>query len=239
MKNGDKPLLIGITSDYEPEETGRQARFFLKEAYVRYISDSGAVPIILPSTLDFPVDFWSMLDGLVLSGSGLDISPDYYGQERTFWNNTLMSDRRVRTEIGLLKLFEEIQKPVLGICGGFQMMNVYRKGTLIEDLPTSGRSDINHQESSHALQMTGDLDWLPGETPPVNSFHHQGLDRLGEHLAIFARSADGIAEGIIDPRLPFFLGVQWHPERQTDHPLSRKILERFLETASRQADPEA
>ena len=118
-------------------------------------------------------------------------------------------------------------------------MNVYRKGTLIEDLPTSGRSDINHQESSHALQMTGDLDWLPRETPPVNSFHHQGLDRIGERLAIFARSADGIAEGIIDPRLPFFLGVQWHPERQTDHPLSRKILERFLETASRQADPEA
>ena len=237
MKKGDRPLLIGITSDYEPEKTGHHARFFLKEAYVRYISDSGAVPIILPSTLDLPVEVWSMLDGLVLSGSGLDISPDSYGQVRTFWANTLMSDRRVKTEMALLKLFEEIRKPVLGICGGFQMMNVYRNGTLLEDLPTSGRSKIEHQESRHALQLAKEPGWLPEEVPPVNSFHHQGLDRIGEDLEIFARSPDGIIEGIIDSRLPFFLGVQWHPERQTDHPLSRIILERFLETASGEAGP--
>ena len=237
MKKGNKPLLIGITSDYEQEKTGYHARFFLKEAYARYISDAGAVPIILPSTLDLPINVWSILDGLVLSGSGLDISPDYYGQKRTFWKNTLMSDRRVKTEMDLLKYFEDQQKPVLGICGGFQMMNVYRKGTLLEDLPSSGRSVIEHQESSHALEFDKVPVWLPRDVPPVNSFHHQGIDRLGEGLEIFARSPDGVAEGIIDPRLPFFLGVQWHPERQTDHPLSQKIREKFLETASDKAGP--
>ena len=141
--------------------------------------------------------------------------------------------------MALLKIFEENQKPVLGICGGFQMMNVYRGGTLVEDLPTSGRSAIEHREGTHPLYLTKGPGWLPEETPPVNSFHHQVLDRLGDHLEIFARSPDGIAEGIIDPRLPFFLGVQWHPERQADHPLSRKLLGQFLETASRQAGREA
>lgn len=196
------------------------------------------MPIILPSTLNLPVDVWSILDGLVLSGSGLDISPDCYGQKRTFWKNTLMSDQRVKTEMDLLKFFEDQRKPVLGICGGFQMMNVYRKGTLLEDLPTSGRPVIEHQESSHALEIEKEPVWLPRDVPPVNSFHHQGIDRLGEDLEIFARSPDGVAEGIIDRRLPFFLGVQWHPERQTDHPLSQKIREKFLETASEKAGPE-
>lgn len=239
MKNGEKPLLIGITSDFEPEETGRHARFFLKEPYVRYISSAGAIPLIIPSTVSVPVEAWGFLDGLILSGSGLDISPDHYGQDRTFWENTLMAEDRVRTEIGLLKLFEKNRKPVFGICGGFQMINVYRGGTLIEDLPSSRRSSIEHREGTHPIALTGGIDWIPSGVPPVNSFHHQGIDRLGDRLIPFAQTPDHMVEGFIDPELPFFAGVQWHPERQEEHPLSRILLSRFLETASRMADREA
>lgn len=238
MMRGKQKPLIGITSDYEPSEAGRHARYFLKESYVNYVSSSGAIPVIIPFSIHCEISSWSFLDGLIVSGSGPDIDPLQYGRERTFWKNTLISDQRVALEIGLLDLFERLRKPVLGICGGFQLMNVYRGGTLIQDLSSEKHTSMDHTSGDHPILLEHSISWLPRETPPVNSFHHQAVATTGKGLVPFARSPDGILEGFTDPSYPFFLGTQWHPERQTDHPLSRKILERFLLTAQSRSDRE-
>ncbi|MHB1286496.1 MAG: gamma-glutamyl-gamma-aminobutyrate hydrolase family protein [Leptospirales bacterium] len=238
MKSGKKNLLIGITSDFEPAETGRHARYFLKEAYVDYLASAGAIPVIIPFSSHVNISSWSFLDGLILSGSGPDVDPRRYGRERTFWKNTLISDERFALETGLLSLFERLQKPVLGICGGFQTMNIYRGGTLFQDLTTENPTPLEHTSGEHPILLEQSIDWIPRETPPVNTFHHQGVEHLGKNLVPFARCPDGLLEGFSDPSHPFFLGIQWHPERQTEHPLSRLLMTRFLETARDPGDRE-
>ena len=238
MKSDKKKLLIGITSDFEPAETGRHARYFLKEAYVDYVASAGALPVIIPFSSHVGISSWSFLDGLLLSGSGPDIDPRLYGRKRTFWKNTIMPDERVALETGLLTLFERLQKPVLGICGGFQTMNVHRGGTLVQDLASENPSLPEHASGEHPILLEQPIGWIPRESPPVNTFHHQGVEDLGKGLVPFARSPDGLIEGFTDPSHPFFLGIQWHPERQTDHPLSRLFLKHFLKAAQSLADRE-
>lgn len=238
-------LLIGITTDYALAEPGRDARFFLKSSYVNYFLNGGAQVVLLPFSRFFDPEAWTFLDGIVLSGSGPDIPPHFYGTSQKFFPGTWMVEDRVNFEFSLLGLCESIRMPVLGICGGFQTMNVYRGGSLIQDIPTMTRSPVNHQESEHPVDIR--LPWPegekvdkssgPSEESPVremkvNSFHHQGIDRVGSNLDILAVSKeDQLVEGFHDPRHPFFAGVQWHPERMPEEdPLSQSLRKAFLES---------
>lgn len=228
--SADRRPVIGITADFE-SPAGTHPRFFLKEPYVRYVADAGAVPVILPFPGPGDPDDWSFLDGIVLSGSGPDITPERYGRTRTFFGNTLMDPRRLDLEMDILARFESSGKPILGICGGFQMMNVFRGGTLVEDLDSTGPGRIDHRKGEHPLAFLDRVPGLPSDSPPVNSFHHQGIDDLGRGLVAFARTGDRVIEGIWDPSLPYFVGVQWHPERQPSHPLAKALIDRFVKAA--------
>ncbi|RYZ68229.1 MAG: gamma-glutamyl-gamma-aminobutyrate hydrolase family protein [Proteobacteria bacterium] len=165
-------------------------------------------------------DYCAAFDGLILQG-GADLDPQVYGQDRTHARGPI-DVTRDRFELELLRAFTAGHKPVLGVCRGMQLINVAFGGTLHQDLQDDGATTEEHyraelyDEHSHAIEFVPDgwLSKLYGgpATGKVNSIHHQGVDRLGEELLVEARAPDGVIECVRHARLPFVVGVQWHPE---------------------------
>lgn len=154
-------------------------------------------------------------DGLLLCG-GEDIACELFGQPDRGSNPP---DRvRDRAELALFHAFYRAGRPILGICRGMQLINVALGGTLIQDLPQPcrvfhvwDREDKVHPVSGREGSL---LHRLYGPLFPVNSAHHQGVDRLGEGLRAVAWSEGGVVEAIDLPGYPL-LGVQFHPERMS------------------------
>ncbi len=231
-----RPLLIGITTDYEPSESDRGARFFLKESYVTYFSTPHSMVLLLPFSATADPDELDFLDGFVLSGSGPDIPPSFYGEEQRVFPGDWMDPRRVNLELSILSWAEKAGAPLFGICGGFQTMNVSRGGSLIQDLPMEGPGPIRHQGSTHKAVFSGFLKDLSGRgEATVNSFHHQGVKRVGAGLEVIGVSTeDNLVEAFRDPSHPFLLGVQWHPERMPpEDPVSRILRDSFFDACQR------
>lgn len=168
----------------------------------------------------------NICDALILPGGG-DITPGFYGQG-------IHGSRSIDTELDLLQIqalefFLRTEKPILGICKGMQLINIYLGGTLIQDLPNSEKHQISEGDLLHNSYVTRDciLSRLYGKEFIINSNHHQAVDKLGKHLTAIQYSDDGILEGFVHESLPI-LGVQWHPERfpavQTDEAI-RSITE--------------
>ncbi len=234
----DLPI-IGITADYEPQHNENHPRHFLKAPYVDSVREAGALVVILPFQFlekDPAEDLsqWDFLDGILISGSGPDIPPSFYGKEKEIQNNDWMVNERVLFEQALIKKSELDNTPCLGICSGLQALNVYRGGSLLQDIPSAKTSFLDHK-SPHTIHLKAQspIKWLPDGTYQVNSFHHQGIDRLGSGLEVFAKTSDGMVEGVIDRRHPFLVAVQWHPERllSGDH-LSKMIINQFVQSCT-------
>lgn len=153
----------------------------------------------------------STCDALILPG-GTDITPGFYGQENH-------GSRGINTELDLLQFqaleyFVRAKKPILGICKGMQVINVYFGGTLIQDLPNHSEHQQAEGDLLHSSIITKPcvLSQLYGEEFTINSNHHQAVDKLGKHLHIIQMSHDHVVEGIVHDTLPI-IAVQWHPER--------------------------
>lgn len=147
-------------------------------------------------------------DGLILCG-GNDISPSFYNEENTF-SQGIDYDRDLY-EFQLLNQFVQLKRPVLGICRGMQIINVFFGGTLhqhIENHKSADGTDIYHGISIE----NGFLSDLYGKSATVNSCHHQAVNKLGNTLLVTAIAPDNTIEGIMHKTLPI-IGVQWHPER--------------------------
>ena len=150
-------------------------------------------------------------DALILPG-GSDITPGFYGQE-------VRGSRGINTELDLLQIqaleyFTRVGKPVLGICKGMQLINVYFGGTLIQDLSNHKEHQQEEGDLLHPSIITTDciLRDLYGDEFTINSNHHQAVDKLGKNLHIIQMSHDNVIEGIVHDTLPI-IAVQWHPER--------------------------
>lgn len=153
----------------------------------------------------------SACDALILPGGG-DITPGFYGQENR-------GSRSINTELDLLQIqaleyFIRVKKPVLGICKGMQLINIYFGGTLIQDMSDSSEHQTADGDLLHNSFVTEDclLSHLYGQEFIINSNHHQAVDKPGRHLRVIQKSHDGIIEGMEHDTLPI-LAVQWHPER--------------------------
>jgi len=214
-----KPI-IAITSRYDED------RVWQRETYLNCIDQAGGIPVSLPLTggaLEIQ-DIVDRFDGFLFSG-GADIHPGAYGEEVLPQCGGIVPERD-RIELPLMAAALRSGKPVLGICRGFQVMNVALGGTLYQDIPTQlPQSKIQHDqekipgqslaEATHTVNLirSTPLAQLTGrEMLEVNSMHHQGVKKLGEGLCAMATANDGIVEAMYLPQLPFAWAVQWHPE---------------------------
>lgn len=152
-------------------------------------------------------------DGLLLPG-GADVDPAHYGQENTASRD--INHERDRDEFALIELFLKLERPILGICRGHQILNIALGGTLIQDLP----DDSHHQREDkvdrvHTVRTLHPfLSDLYGESFTSNSAHHQAVDRLAEGLQLTCAAEDGTVEGFIHEN-GRIIGVQFHPERMS------------------------
>lgn len=234
----DRPR-IGITMRLEFETD----RFYLSRHYSEAVEAAGGAPVHI-SLIPLP-DYVSAiahdLDGVLLPGSDSDVDPARYGAEP---HPHLGSVHPIKDETDLL-LLEELEKrdlPLFAICFGMQILNIFRGGTLIQDIPSEVPNAIKHQQGaprdrpSHKIKFAdaGLLSSLANaETGVVNSHHHQAIANVGRELVATAWSSDGLIEALEDPRpTRFVLGVQWHPELGwQDDPLSQALFAQFIAAA--------
>ncbi len=220
--------IIGITTD-NADALSNPPTFESPAVYADAVAGAGGLPLLLPQTHDHALreEMLSRLDGLVFAG-GDDLNPALYGQP-LHAKTRLMHERRQAFDLAMLALAEQANIPTLGICLGFQEMNVQRGGTLHQYLPEAGLPgavlhagdplNVTDRNAWHdvAVAPGSRLQRLCGQPKlKVNSRHRQGLARLGHGLTATGVAPDGTVEAIEDATLAFWLGVQWHAEAMAE-----------------------
>jgi putative glutamine amidotransferase len=235
-----KPL-IGIGSDIQ-SPTGKRERAFAYVTYVDALRRAGAIPVLVPPQPENAMELMRELDGVLLAG-GDDCDPSLYGEERHAETET-MDPRRQANDVSLAKYAREAGIPTLGICLGVQVMNVAAGGSLVQDIDSEVETEIEHASQPEdrkrhdvivdegtqlgSILRRGELN--------VNSSHHQAIRKVGDGLRVTAHAPDGIIEGLEDPKHPFYVGVQWHPEDMTGENSATSIFGAFVDAARRYAE---
>lgn len=220
-------------------------RFYLGRDYCEALEGAGAVPVHIPliPKPDYISSVLEGLDGILLPGCDSDVDPALYGEEPHPKLGRVVPEKD-ETDLLVLAEAERLDLPVLAICFGVQVLNVFRGGTLVQDIESQVPDCLKHEQgkplgrNSHGIdiekgsilaRLAGDI-----EGTRVNSHHHQAVKQPGRDLKVTARAKDGVVECIEDTREgKFVLGVQWHPEMswETDE-LSGKIFETFVSRCS-------
>ena len=221
-------------------ETGR---FYLGRDYCEALEAAGALPLHIPLIPDaeYIKGVVDGLDGVLLPGSDTDVDPEYYGEDPHPNLGRVIPEKDLTDRL-VLEEAERRNIPVLAICYGAQALNVFRGGSLIQDIESQVENCAKHQQgkpaarNSHRITIEADgmLSSIAGkmhrEKLKVNSHHHQAIRSAGQNLAVSAKANDGVIECVEDDREGrFIVGVQWHPELnwKTDV-LSKGIFDRFV-----------
>jgi putative glutamine amidotransferase len=215
-----KRPLIGLTLDAEPPGGWSKYPWYaLRQNYTEAVNAAGGLAVALPHDAGMAEQYLDRLDGLIVTGGAFDIDPALYGD--TMRHETVaLKESRTGAELLLLNGAMARGMPVLGICGGEQLLAVALGGTLIQHIPDAVADALTHEqttlhdEAAHEVMITpGTLlhKITGGGSMKVNSSHHQAVRDAGRSR-INAVAADGVIEGIEDPAQRFCIGVQWHPE---------------------------
>jgi putative glutamine amidotransferase len=235
----NKPV-IGIAVRLNKSENS----FYLAREYSEAVLAAGGIPYhlsLIPES-SYVEEALSIVDGVLLPGNDSDVDPLRFDCEPEPGLGKV-SPERDEMDLLLLAETERLGLPLLGICYGMQVLNVYRKGTLIQDIVRKiphalvhkqgePRDRFSHrliiEENSRLEKMNGSLNGL------INSHHHQSIDRIGENLKVTAKATDGVIEAIEDVRADkFILGIQWHPELlYQKSKLAAAIFENFVQAAA-------
>ncbi len=216
----DLPI-VGLTLDSEP--AGGYSGFpwyAIRENYCAAVAAAGGLPILLPHEPDQAEAYLARIDGLIVTGGDFDVDPGLFGAGARHPSVTT-KDRRTAFELAITRSALEQDRPVLGICGGEQLLNVALGGSLIQHIPDQVDAALAHEQPGprdqpgHPVRLVEDslLARICGTSElAVNSAHHQAVKDPGAGLRVNAAAPDGVIEGIEDPGRRFCLGVQWHPE---------------------------
>ncbi len=225
---------IGITPRFIPSDnlspdSRGVDRMAVVDANNQMVTRFGALPLTLPMLRELDGErrrdafktIVETLDGLLLQG-GTDVEPQRYGERpiKAEWAGDPIRDR---LEFDLIECFLKADKPILGVCRGFQVLNVAFGGKLCQDIPSlyQNPTAIEHYSGTSYFGATHDISLTPGGALAamygqtegrVNSAHHQGVIELAPGLTEEALAPDGICEGFRAPKYRFVLAVQWHPE---------------------------
>lgn len=215
--------IIGITSNFTYQGTHPEAEIDTVHSpaeYAEAITQAGGIPFIIPFQCHAEAsDYIGLIDGLILSG-GADISPHLYGED-PHPKLGAVNTPRDEWEMKLLEAAYDSDVPVLGICRGMQMMNVWSGGDLYQDLASQKESVIQHiqrfdfHHPAHQIMIKGGswLDELYGEQLMVNTYHHQAVKNVAKDFKVTAMANDGVIEAMEwndSERVAY--AVQWHPE---------------------------
>ena len=228
---------IGITTRLELETR----RFYLGRDYSDAVEAAGGIPILinLIPKPEYIAAIVGDLDGILLPGSDSDIDPRYYGEQPRPELGIVVPEKD-ETDQMVLAEAERMNLPVLAICYGMQALNVFRGGSLFQDIASQVKKCIKHEQGIPRARNSHDLKLEKGSrlekiadtkgTVSVNSHHHQAVNKVGKNLKATAWTSDGVIEAIEDTRKgKFVFGVQWHPELSwNDDRLSNGIFESFI-----------
>lgn len=237
-----KPLIAltadeGLTADTPTRPS--LPRYELKMAYVQAVVDAGGVPVVLPYASGDIARYVAMCDGFVVTGGAFDVAPEEYGQTPRAGLGPLKAGR-TGFERRLIEQVLRTGKPLLGVCGGMQLLNVVLGGTLIQHIPDDVPDAMPHEQAFDPRRPAHDVALTPGsrlsdivgdDRVVANTTHHQAVGRLGHGLMVSGHTADGVIEAI-EHETDFVLGVQWHPELLDDD-ANRSIYKALVQACAR------
>jgi putative glutamine amidotransferase len=235
-----KRPVIGVTLDAEePGGYSKLPWYALRQNYFGAVVAAGGLPVALPHHPELAEEYLDGLDGLLVTGGAFDVDPALWGDEPLHPSVTLKPGR-TDFELAAVRGALKRNMPVLGICGGQQLLAVALGGRLIQHIPNAVAGALAHEqpnprtEPGHEVTVAGGtlLSRLVGgrERLAVNSAHHQAVATPGEGAVVNAMAPDGVVEGLEHPGYRFCLGVQWHPEYAVD-PADPLIIEGFVQAA--------
>jgi putative glutamine amidotransferase len=215
--------LSGLTLDAETAGGWSKYPWYaLRQNYFEAVVAAGGLPVGLPHDPGLAGKFLGRLDGLIVTGGAFDVDPAMYGGGERH-KSVVVKENRTFAELAFLQTAMERDLPVLGICGGEQLLAVALGGTLIQHIPDAVAGALEHEQKSSHYEAGHEVSVLPGTrlfgivgaSMRVNSSHHQAVRAPG-HSVVNAVAADGVIEGVEDPGKRFCVGVQWHPEYFVD-----------------------
>lgn len=233
--------VIGVTLDAErPGGYSKYPWYALRQNYAEAIVAAGGLPVALPHDPALGEAYLDRIDALVVAGGAFDVDPSLYGDPERHATVTL-KERRTAAELALTNGAIARDMPVLGICGGEQLLAVALGGTLIQHIPDAVPDALEHEqriprhEAGHPVAIRSGtlLRRIVGAAEMrVNSSHHQAVLSPGAHAVVNAVAPDSVIEGIEDTRFRFCLGVQWHPEFFIDQG-DRRIFDALIAACAR------
>jgi putative glutamine amidotransferase len=231
-----KRPIIGLTLDSEqPGGYSKYPWYAVRQNYADAIAAAGGLPVALPHDAALAEQYLGIVDALVVTGGAFDVDPSLYGDAARHATVTL-KENRTAAELALTTGALERNLPILGICGGQQLLAVALGGTLIQHIPDAVPNALPHEqpnprhEPGHTVAITPGtvLHQIVGTTEMhINSAHHQAVRHPGPKAIVNAVAPDGVIEGVEDPTYRFCIGVQWHPEFFID-PGDRRIFDALI-----------
>ncbi len=232
----NKPPIIGITTYARSENR----EFRIDTDYVDAVRRAGGVPLLVPPGETHLDQVIALLDGLILSGGG-DVNPETYGAE-AHAQVAKIDHERDDFELAMAKFMLEIDKPMLCVCRGMQVLNIAMGGSLIQHIPDEFDGSLEHRivddaltygsgPTPHDVTLSADsrlAKMMKNQTVTTVSWHHQSLDKVAPGLEVVAKAADGVIEAVELSGKPVF-AVQWHPELSAaEDPAQQNLFDAFI-----------